>query len=420
MIIQKKNRFITLVQNPFVILVSIILGILSGIYFKNYALTLAVFGDIYLSLLKMCVVPIMLTAIISSVGRLFESKGVNAYIRMIVIVFASLLIFTSLAGLIAGFVGQPGAGLSTETQATLGIIVKQADQKVDLDAAKSRSLIAFVTSMIPVNIFNAIASENSLQILFFAVMLGIASGLLPKEYGGEIISLADALFNAFFYIINWIMYLLPLGLFCLIASQIAQTGTDILFAMVKFIAMIYATCFFIILFFGVLICYSTGSSYPNAFLKLKECMIIAFGTQSTFASMPYAIKGLSKGLKVDAEIANLVIPIGAVICRFSMIILYSVAVVFTSQLYMIPLGPGAIIEALFLSVIAAIAGAGTPGIVSIAMISIVLAPLKLPAGAIIVLLLAINPVVEPVTTMANIYANCTATAVIARFAGRKG
>ena len=157
----------------------------------------------------------------------------------------------------------------------------------------------------------------------------------------------------------------------------------------------------------------TNYSFIDCFFKLKEPLIIGLGTQSTFASIPAAIESLINELKINKEIVNLVIPIGAVICRFSMVIIYSAAVIFTSQLYNVGFGIKEFIICLILSVIAAIAGAGTPGIVSIAMISIILTPLHLPVEAIVVLLLAINPLIDPIATMTNVHSNCAATVVIA-------
>ena len=183
--------------------------------------------------------------------------------------------------------------------------------------------------------------------------------------------------------------------------------------MTKFVVMVYIVAFLIMIVSAIVIWISTGSPLVASILEIKDCLLIGFGTQSTFASMPSQLTGLGK-LQVNTELANLVVPIGAVICRFSMVILYMVATLFTAQLYGVSLDIVSLVTALFLTVLAAVAGAGTPGIVSIAMVSIVLGPLGLPSGAIIVLLLAINPVVEPITTMANVHANVAATALIAK------
>jgi proton glutamate symport protein len=226
--------------------------------------------------------------------------------------------------------------------------------------------------------------------------------------------LTDALFQAFFGIISWVMYLLPFGLFCLVAGQIAQTGVDILFAMMKFVLLVYGFSTSVLIGSAIIISLTT-KIYPfKVILALRESLLIALGTQSTFAAMPSAIKGLSEGLGVDHKLVNLLIPLGAVIARYSMIIVYAIAASFAAQLYQIALDISDYGLIILLSVLAAVAGAGTPGIVSLAMITIVFLPIGLPSSAIIVLLLAVNPIIEPITTMANVSSNCAATAVIAR------
>ncbi|MEW5725632.1 MAG: cation:dicarboxylase symporter family transporter, partial [Thermodesulfobacteriota bacterium] len=266
------------------------------------------------------------------------------------------------------------------------------------------------------NIFHSLYKGSSLQILFFALILGIATGFLPEIEGRLILSFSESLFKAFFGIISWILYLLPVGLFCLVSSQVARTGIDILVAMTKFVVIVWITSLLVIALCALLIWYTTGAPPWRSFVKLKDCLLIGFGTQSTFASMPSQLDGL-QGLKVNAELANLVVPIGAVICRFSMVITYAVTAIFTAQLYDVSLTMGNLITGLFLAVLAAVAGAGTPGIVSIAMVAIVLGPLGLPSEAVIALLLAINPVIEPITTMANVHANCSATTLVAKGMG---
>ena len=403
-----------ILKNPFIIILSIIVGIIVGIYFKEFALKIKIFGKIYLSLIKMCVIPILITAIISSVAQLFRSEDAKKYIKKILIVFLSLLFFTGILCVTIETFGKPGKNLGKQAEITLGKLLNKADKELQkgIIVNKEQGVIEFIKNMIPENIFSALNHGYSLQILFFAIIFGIATGFLSKANGEIIISFTEAFFKGFFKIIDWIMYLLPFGLFCLISSQIAGTGIEILLAMLKFVISIYIISFILIAINGILLSIYSKNSFVDCFLKLKECLLIGFGTQSTFASIPSAIDGLTEGLKLNRELINLIIPIGAVICRFSMVILYSAATIFTAQLYNVDLGIQGYITCLILSVIAAIAGAGTPGIVSITMISIVLLPLKLPAEAIIVMLLAVNPLIDPITTMTNIHSNCAAAAII--------
>lgn len=410
---KKESRMGKIIKSPIVIIISMILGILSGLKFHDFSIAISPLGTVYLNLLKMTIIPILITAIITSIGNLFTMKDVGRYLTRIVVVIVGSLVLVSALALASGLIFNPGADLSKEAQITLGKTLSKADQAGQSSVGEYRGLFDFLQDLIPVNIFKAMGEGGSLQILFFCIVLGVAIGLLEETRRKTILDLSDSLFQAFFGIISWIMYLLPIGLFCLIAGQIAQTGVDILFAMMNFVIVVYGFSIAMLIACAIIISITTKSSPIKAVLALRESLLIAFGTQSTFASMPSAIEGLSEELNVDHKLVNLIIPLGAVIARYSMIITYTIAAVFAAQLYQIPLTISNYGFIILLSVLAAIAGAGTPGIVSLALITIVFLPLGLPSAAIIVLLLAINPIIEPITTMSNIYANCAATALIA-------
>jgi proton glutamate symport protein len=410
-------NYFVLLKKPVVILAAIAGAVLFGLYYKDTALILAPFGGIYLALLKMCVFPILITAIITSVGKLFVSKEASSYVIRILVVFTIMLFMVGAISLGASLLGQPGSGLAKEDQVVLGKMLSESDKKSDAAdpaaSSKDANLLDFVKSMIPENIFSSLNEGSSLQILFFSLILGVASGFLPEIESRLILSFSESLFKAFFGIISWILYLLPFGLFCLISSQIASTGIEIMMAMFKFVIIVYASALVVMVLASIIIWVSTGRNIIRSFIILKDCLLIALGTQSTFASMPSQLEGL-KNLQVSSELSNLVVPIGAVICRFSMVITYTIATIFTAQLYGVEMTWSMYAITVFLSILAAVAGAGTPGIVAIAMISIVLGPLGLPSGAIIVMLLAINPVIDPITTMANVHAIVAGTTLVAK------
>jgi proton glutamate symport protein len=230
----------------------------------------------------------------------------------------------------------------------------------------------------------------------------------------SILEIAEGLFKAFFKIIDWIMYLLPLGLFSLLANQLASTGTDTLTAMLRFVLIIWGTAFLVIVLNTVIMSLALRRSPLVILSALKESMLIAFGTSSSFASMPSAIEGLTgQVLKMPANVINLVVPIGIVLNRFSMVMIYIGASVFAAELYGLTLHAPQILLVVSLSVLAALAGAGAPGLVSISMVSIVLLPLGLPAQAIVILLIAIYPIIDPITTVANVHTNLAIGVVIA-------
>lgn len=404
-----------ILKSPFLILLAIVLGVLTGVFFKETAARVAFFGNVYLDMLKMTTFPILITAIITSVGRLFGHPHAGRHLRRLLVVFVIALLLCGIIATALGLVIQPGRGLSRDAQVTLGKTLSEADRRGEQVVVKERSLPSFLKQLIPENIFRSMGEGASLQVLFFCLVLGVAVGILKPESRERVLGLTESLFEAFFIIIDWILYILPLGLFALLAGQIAQTGIETMIAMTKFVVVVYASCLVFFVLSALTISLSARVPVPTAVSALKESLLIAFGTQSSFASMPAAINGLTGHvLKVDRSTVTLVMPIGIIITRFSMIITYAVATLFAAQLYGINLGASGLILTVVLSVLTAVAGAGTPGIIAIAMISIIFTPLGLPSSAMIVLLLAINPVIEPVTTLTNVFGNCAATSLIAR------
>lgn len=415
----KPNLLGRVLKNPITIIAAMLSGVLLGVAAQEqqWALTMsraiAPVGQVYLDLLRMTIIPILISAIITSIGQIFGNSDSQRFLLRIVIYSLLFLLIASVVSLGVGLVMRPGAVLSGEAQITLGRALTAADQSGEsrVIVQESQGIFSFFDQLIPQNIFESLGDGASLQILFFSIMLGVASGFLNREQRSYMLGVTDALFNAFFTIIEWIMYLLPIGLFCLLAGQIASTGLEIILAMTRFVASVYLVALIVFIGSALVITTTLKVGLFRALGALKDSLLIAFGTQSTFASMPAAIEGLDN-LGVDEEVVNLAIPLGAVVSRFSMVMLYGVATVFASQLYNVPLGFGQLATACVLVVLAAIAGAGTPGIVSLAMIAIVFGPLGLPSTAIVVLLLAVNPVIEPVTTLTNIFTVAAVTVYI--------
>jgi len=154
-------------------------------------------------------------------------------------------------------------------------------------------------------------------------------------------------------------------------------------------------------------------SYFQQFKALGEPLLICLGTRNSFAAVPSAISGLSNELKFNQERINLSVPLGVSLCRYGNVMVFSLGAVFATQLYGYSLGVEKIIIIIITSVLAGMATSGAPGLVARTMIVLVLTPLGIPAEAIIAMLLAIDPVIDSITTVINVYPNLVASAIIA-------
>ncbi|MCG8610665.1 MAG: dicarboxylate/amino acid:cation symporter [Pseudomonadales bacterium] len=401
------------------ILAGAIVGVLIGTQKQEWVEYIAPFGDLYLNVLKMCILPILITAISMSIGKLLKSHQHTHYIRRMFAVFAFGLVFTSGLGVLAGVSMEPGSNLSEESLSVLGKTIQGANQP-DLEInllepfapVEPPSLLkSFFVNLIPDNIFNALSNGSNLKVLFFAIIFGFAVGSIPKEASDSMLSFLDATYKAFAKLVSWLMYLLPFGLCGLIASNLSQVGIDILLAMFKFVPLVIGA--FLILFIASSLV--IGIRVGNFFLPfqaLKQPVIISLGTANSLATLPSALEGMHKKLGYDKQAVDLLVPLAISLCRFGPVLYFATATLFVAQLYDIPLGFTGLLVVFVGAILAGMATAGTSGVVSLTMLGIVLTPLGLPFDAVIVLFIVVDPIVAPFRVLAIVHTACAAVSVI--------
>jgi len=375
--------------SPWTILVSMAAGVLIGVLSESTTAVIAPFGNIYLSLLQMCILPILLSAVASSLGGLVRSKRTKGSLKKMMAVFAIGLVVTSLIGVVGGLVGTPGKGLSQGTQKTLGELVHSAGADLDLemyffkdtpDTDHRPRLLDFFQEIIPPNIISSMTNGRNLQVLFFAVTMGIAAGFLPKRKSDVLLNLLEGIYLTFTKVIKWAMYLLPLGLCCLLAQQVSQIGTDILLALAKFVLVFSGCCLTLFIISTVII--------------------------------PSALDAMHHGLGFDKTNTNLIVPLGITTCRFGSIVYFAVSTIFVAQLYNVRLDLEGLAIVLIGSILAGMATAGATGVLTLSMMLLVFEPLGLPFAAALVLFIAIDPLVDPLRTLMIVYPTCAAAALV--------
>ncbi|MDD5090206.1 MAG: cation:dicarboxylase symporter family transporter, partial [Candidatus Wallbacteria bacterium] len=390
-----------------------ILGVAFGVYFPEGLGRFEMLGDIYLTLLQMCALPIMLTAIMTSLGKLFHSSQAGRFLKSIFFLMLMLILASSLSGLLAGILGKVGSGIGSDSRELLGCKLHEAEVSEGAGEQRLENPTDILMRLIPSNIFNALSNGDFLSVLFFSIVMGLSLGLIRNESSAMIISFLDTIFNAFLQIINWSMYLLPIALFCLLAGQVSSTGAQILVAMTRFIVIFHILSLVFIFISVFSLSRSTGCGLGKVFLSLKESLVVAFGTFNSYAAMPLAIEGMHSGLGIDRQTSKLVMPLGVTISRPSTFLNFSLGTVFIAQLYNVSLLDNNVwIFVLMGVIVAGLAGTGAPGAIEISMLSLVLTPLGLPAEVALVFLLAVDPIIEPVGTVLDVLSSCGITGLI--------
>ncbi|MDR0409598.1 MAG: cation:dicarboxylase symporter family transporter [Spirochaetaceae bacterium] len=423
----------SILKHPIVILIGAVIGSVIGIYnaqistflrVENLAKIIAVPGEIYLFYLQMTVIPIIITAIASSLGKLMRNKTKDGFVRKLVIVFLAGIGITAIVGIVIGVFGQPGAGLGKDTRSLLTNLVSSESQSDIMEISLSSDILpaeipqnggmyTFFTSMVPSNIFSALSLGNTMAIVFFSIIFGIAIGLLKEDSATLLINLLSAIFEAFQKLVNSSLYLLPLGLVCLMAEQIAEVGIQIFMAMSKFIIFYCGGTGVLFVICTILIWLRSGQKNPLKVLSVMfEPVVLSLATRNSMAALSSSISSLHQGLGFNKNQVNLTLPLGMTLARFGNIFYFAIAVLFVAQLYGTPLTAASYAVIFLGTILAGTATAGASGIVTISVISIALGPLNLPVEAVLVIFMAIDPIIDPFRTLLLVYANIAATALV--------
>lgn len=420
--------------SPWAILTSVAVGSYLGMEERELSFAMGAYGSLYLNLLKMCVLPILLSAITISLGRLINAKGAQDHFKKMSAIFIVGLLLSSMGGIASGIFGEPGRNLDAATRSTLGHKINQDTTHAPgmeislrepfIDNTTEISLASFFDDIIPSNIFSALSQDRNPQVLVFSLLVAIALGRLKNKKTAEALFLVlDAVYQAFENLIKWLMYLLPFGLTALLADQIANVGMEVVAAMMKFVAVAVVCFLTIVAVNSILIWRLSHLPFRKVLSALREPVLIAFFTRSSLASIPAALHAMHQSLKRDKQTTDLVVPLGITICRYGNVAYFALATLFVSQLlhdggvaegsYLDTLGVAGILIILFNSVLAGMATAGATGVLTLSMLGIVLSPLGLPLEAVLPLFIAIDPILDPFRTLVNVHTNCTAAMFIA-------
>lgn len=406
-------------RSGWTILMAVSIGIYIGLFKHEYVAYVAPVGHIYLDILKMCILPILITAITVSIARLMQSEGNNAYITRMLVVFAMSVVVSGFIGLAVGVIGQPGSGYDDATLTSLGTIVRESGAP-DLEMSAYVPFVAkekpsfiktFVTNLIPENIFSALTTGSSLKVLFFAILFGSAMGSLSKVTSQNLLSSLDSVYLAFAKMVKGLMLFLPLGLLGLVAHDVSQVGINVLMAMMKFVP-IALLAFFLLFVLSSLIMWQRTGSFLKPFFALKETVIMGLGTGNTLACLPAALTAMHEKLGYEKETVDLLVPLTFTMCRTGPTLYFALATLFVAQLYKVDLGMTGLITVIVGSIFAGLATAGSSGVILLSMLSLVLAPLNLPVEAVLVLFIVIDPIVGPFRVLAIVHTACAVITLI--------
>ena len=287
----------------FYVILSIIAGILLGIYNPGLATEMKFLGDLFIRLVKMMITPIVFTTVVTGIAGMENIKKAGKVGLKAILYFELATTFALVIGLLVGELAQPGKGMNFDpkTLDTKGI-------ENYVHTAHKASLTEFLLNIIPQNPIDAFAKGEILQVLFMAVLTGVALGLMGSPVK-PIVKGLELLSTVFFKIIAIIMKVAPAGAFGAMAFTIGKYGAASLLPLAKLMACVYLTSFCFIFIVLGLIAYLSGFNLLKFLRYIKEEILIVLGTSSSESVLPRMIKKMEE-LGCSRPVSGLVIPAG--------------------------------------------------------------------------------------------------------------
>ena len=384
------------------IMVGFVVGIIAGLVLGPKASSVAFLRTILTRLLTMVVAPLVLGLLICAAADVKDFKTLGKIGGKTLGLFLAGTAVAVAIGLVLCNVMQIGAGFVMESS-------------TPYDAKEIPSVAETLMNIIPTNPFNALSTQNLLQIIFFSLLLGFALIKLGDK-GAPVLNFFRAWTEAWKEITNIVLEFTPYGVFGLMADIVGKYGVSVMLPYLKTILACYLTCFLFTVFVqGGLMVGVYGKISPlKFFATMKEAMLFVFATCSSVATIPLNLK-CTKKLGVSDRVADFVIPFGAVMNMNGTAIYEAVAVVFASQVFGIHLTVTQQIMVMVTAVLASIGTAGIPGS-GLVMLTIVLNAVNLPLET-IALLAGIDRILNMARVIPNIVGDAAVAVMVARSEG---
>jgi len=390
------------------ILIALVLGALFGYFFPGNVKDVKWMGDLFLRALKMIIVPLVLTSIVSGVVNVGAAQNLG---KLGIKTFAYYII-TSLAAIIVGQILvdiiQPGVG------ADLGFKKEVAG----LHGA-SQGIGNILLRIVPDNIFKALASADMLSIIFFSILLGYFITKIAGEYKKPIINLFNGGFEVMMKITSFIIKFTPLGIFGIVAGVVAENRGALLEIVGRL--GLYMSCVLLGLMFHAfitlpLILRFLGKGNPwKHFKSMTTPLLTAFSTSSSGATLPLTMDAVENEVGVSNKITSFVLPLGATINMDGTALYECVAAIFIAQAYGIQMDFVHQIIIVVTALLASIGAAAVP-MAGLVMLTIVLTAVGLPLEG-VGLIITVDRILDMCRTTVNVWSDSCGAAVIAKTEG---
>ncbi|MEJ2362200.1 MAG: dicarboxylate/amino acid:cation symporter [Gammaproteobacteria bacterium] len=370
---------------------------------------LAMPGQLFLTLIQMIVMPLIFASVVRGLtaSESFEQlrkMGLGVVLYFVVTTTIAIIIGIGVAQLI-----NPGSFVEAGSLKASVAAANSAPAAVPNLADLPHKLI----TILPTNPLTSMVEGQMLQVVLFAIVMGVALVMMRKTQSKPLLDLMASLQEVCMTVVGWAMRLAPFAVFGLIAQLTTKIGLNALIGMGVYVGTVMLGLFILLLIYLIIIFISTRES-PLRFLRsIRDVMLLAFSTSSSAAVMPLSIKTAEENLKVHPSVSQFVIPLGATINMNGTALYQGVATIFLAQVFGVDLGMSVLLLVIVTAVGASIGSPGTPG-VGIVILAMVLETAGIPTAG-IVLILGVDRILDMSRTAVNVCGDLVAASLMDRW-----
>jgi len=382
------------------ILIGMICGVIVGSIMGPNAEMLKPIGTLFINAIKMLIVPLVFFSLIVGITSMQDTKKMGRIGLKAIILYMGTTAVAISIGLGLAAILTPGEGLN------------MVASNVDSVGKDAPALIHTLLNMIPKNPVGALAAGNILQIIVFAIGLGVSLALIGKK-ADPAIKLFESLAEAMYKLTELVMKLAPYGVFGLMAWVSGKYGLEVLWPLIKVIAVVFiGSVIHITLFYTGLISV-LGRLNPIRYLKaITNPAAVAFTTTSSSGTLPATIKSAREEMGVSKGVASFVLPLGATINMDGTALYQGVCALFIAQAFGIDLAASDYITIILTATLASIGTAGVPG-AGLIMLSLVLTTVGLPIEG-LAIIAGIDRILDMARTTVNVCGDMMVSLLVAK------
>ena len=374
------------------------------------------FGTIFINLLKLIAVPLILGSLIKGISDLKDISKLSKMGGRTIGLYVFTTVLAVSIGLVIVNVIKPGSYISEQTRTEL-VSNYSTDANSKIEAAAIQKQVGPLQSLVdivPDNIFKAASDNgNMLQVIFFAIIFGIAMILLPEAQSKPVKDFFDSFNEIILKMIDLIMLFSPFGVFALLAAIVAEAPSLDLFKALGMYGLTVLIGLSLMIGVYLLIVKVFAKKSPSFFMNgISPAQLLAFSTSSSAATLPVTMERVVDNLGVDDEVASFVLPIGATINMDGTSLYQAVAAVFIAQAFGMDLSLGVQLGIIVTATLASIGSAAVPG-AGMVMLVIVLAQAGIPEAG-LALIFAIDRPLDMCRTTVNVTGDAAVAMIVAK------